>query len=428
MARSEKEESSRRQFTSRRQKRSRSNASKRRSPRRRSRRKHRKQNQVQKLTDDELSKLAAEARYREGLEQLYATVRCHGLSRNGVLRAKRRQNYYLSLKSFLLYLQAICLMLVGFMAVITSRTIKEDDQSHYYTSQATIEIILLLVAFSVVLFDHFAIRALMVFLFLSAFFLNVLTITYYILFDEMATGCMRILDAFQVVVCLSTRLPSHHHTVYCALFLALLHFVAFAVAMSINYYYIGTLTHLIELAKALRFRPCETHKETKRRSHKHGKRQKVKRFGTEVDVSKLPVGTMVTSERSTSYKWKGNVQSGGILVGSGVETTTDSVTLQAPSKEGVKRDTKLVRHVTVDAVTGKQKQGCVVAARKRVEPERRALEKKKGKTPSKKPSSSRKSDRFESELDTISFNSLIEMEPTSSPYISEREEKAKKKT
>ncbi|ETN79603.1 hypothetical protein NECAME_09720 [Necator americanus] len=113
--------------------------------------------------------------------------------------------------------KAICLMLVGFMAVITSRTIKEDDQSHYYTSQATIE--------------------------------------------------------------------------------------------SINYYYIGTLTHLIELAKALRFRP---------------------------------------------------------------------VTLQAPSKEGVKRDTKLVRHVTVDAVTGKQKQGCVVAARKRVEPERRALEKKKG--------------------------------------------------
>lgn len=93
----------------------------------------------------------------------------------------------------------------------------------------------------------------MVLLFLTAFFLNVLTITYYVLFDDVAIGCMRmpkaleyvwgwnsslvgliwgrIASVFRVVVCLSTHLPAQHHTIYCALFLTLLHFLAFAASM-----------------------------------------------------------------------------------------------------------------------------------------------------------------------------------------------------
>ncbi|KHJ90469.1 hypothetical protein OESDEN_09690 [Oesophagostomum dentatum] len=124
----------------------------------------------------------------------------------------------------------ICLMLVGLMAIVVYVYIKQDDQSHYYMTQVSIELILLTVAFSIVLFENSALRYFMVLLFLTAFFLNILTITYYVLFDEIATGCMK-LAGFKSIVCLSSHLPAQHHTIYCAIFLALLHFLAFTVAM-----------------------------------------------------------------------------------------------------------------------------------------------------------------------------------------------------
>ncbi|KAL6727560.1 hypothetical protein Aduo_009428 [Ancylostoma duodenale] len=368
----------------------------------RSRRKHRSRKRVKQreLTDDELYKLAARERDRQGLEELYAAAKCHGLSRNALRRAKRRQNYYLTIKSFILYLQTICLMLTCFMAVIISRYIKEDDQSYYYTTQATIEIILLLLALAVILFENMMIRSIMVLLFLTALFLNVLTVAYYVLFDEIATGCMRLPGAFDAVVCLSTNLPAQHHTIYCALFLALLHLLAFIAAMCLNCYYIGTLTHLVDVSRALGFRSVSVWITRK------------KGFGTEV-------------ERSSSYKWKGNVQPGGIIIGSGVESMTDSVTLQAPTKEAVRRDSKKVRHVMVDAVRAKRKSGgVIVPARKRVPAERRALEKGSDRKPSnkapiggkcppgikceKKKGTSKNYDE-DSELESITFNSLIEV-------------------
>ncbi|PIO64735.1 hypothetical protein TELCIR_13624, partial [Teladorsagia circumcincta] len=60
-------------------------------------------------------------------------------------------------------------------------------------------------------------------------------------------------------------------------------------------------------------------------------------------------------ERSSTYKFKGNVQPRGIVIGSGQETVNDTVNLQAPNKEAVKRETKVVRHVMVDGVREKEK-------------------------------------------------------------------------
>ncbi|VDM66303.1 unnamed protein product [Strongylus vulgaris] len=206
------------------------------------------------------------------------------------------------------------------------------------------------------------------------------------------------------VICLTLRLPTSHHTIYCALLLTLLHFLAFIAAMCMNYYYGGTIAHLIEVSKALGYQP---------------------------DVSKLPVGTIITTERSTSYKWKGNVQPGGIVIGSGMESMTDSVTLKAPTKEAVKRDSKFIRHVMVDAVRAKLKRGGkVVAARKKVSAERRALEKKNGKAhvskhrspegqPPKKLVGIETSGQDESELETITFNSLLEVRSFSSHLLFE---------
>ncbi|EYB91222.1 hypothetical protein Y032_0208g2058 [Ancylostoma ceylanicum] len=405
---------------------------------RRSRRKHRHRKRVKQreLTDDELYELAEKERDRQGINELYAAVKCHGLSRNAVRRAKKRQNFYLTIKSFILYMQTICLMLASFMAVIIARYVKEDDQSYYYTTQVTIEIILLLIALVVILFENMAVRSLMVLLFLTALFLNVLTVTYYILFDELATGCMKLPGAFDTVVCLTTKLPAQHHTIYCALLLALLHLLAFIASMCLNYYYVGTLSHLVDVSRALGFKPCYT--KSSRRKRRRSRRRR-KGFGTEV-------------ERTASYKWKGNVQPGGVIIGSGMESMTDSVTLQAPTKEAVRRDSKKVRHVMVDAVRAKRKSGgVVVPARKKVSAERRALEKGGDPKPSSKPpdvssnrpsvvtkcppgvkstkkkETSKKDD--DSELESITFNSLIEMDKTGSPcsYISEKTEPRKKK-
>ncbi|RCN48745.1 hypothetical protein ANCCAN_05207 [Ancylostoma caninum] len=325
-------------------------------------------------------------------------------------------------------------MLTCFMAVIISRYIKEDDQSYYYTTQATIETILLLLALAVILFENMMVRSIMVLLFLTALFLNVLTVAYYVLFDEIATGCMRLPGAFDAVVCLSTKLPAQHHTIYCALFLALLHLLAFIAAMCLNCYYIGTLTHLVDVSRALGFKSVMLYQNVGEKTEKITQ-----------DVSKLPVGTWITAERSSSYKWKGNVQPGGVIIGSGIESMTDSVTLQAPTKEAVRRDSKKVRHVMVDAVRAKRKSGgVIVPARKRVSAERRALEKSNdrkssnkapiaGKCPpgikcEKKKRTSRNYDD-DSELESITFNSLIEMDRTGSPcsYLSEKSEAKKKK-
>ncbi|CAJ0598720.1 unnamed protein product [Cylicocyclus nassatus] len=409
----------------------------------RSRRRHRSRNRVRlrDLTHNDLVKLARAAREREGYEEFCDTIRCHGLSINGLIRAKNRQSKYLMYKGSLLYMQTACVMLVCFMAAIVSRYIKEDDQSWFYCTQTTIEAVLLAITFLVILFESFVIRILMVLLFLTALFLNLLTIAFYMLFDAQAVACMDMEEIFGSIACYWLRLPTQYHTVYCSLLLALLHFLAFIASLLLNHYYDGSIVHLVEIAKQLGYKPCYTYKKEaceSRRSRR--RRSEGRRFGTNVDVKQLPVGTVITTERSTSYKWKGNVQPGGVVIGSGMESMTDSVTLQAPTKEAVKRDSKFTRYVMVDAVRAKLKRGGrVVPARKRVSIDRQALEKKKsrrktsaskelqqGELPTR-PGGSTSNIANESELETITFNSLLEMDPNSPrSYISDKSQRKTK--
>uniref|UniRef100_A0A0K0DC44 Bestrophin homolog n=1 Tax=Angiostrongylus cantonensis TaxID=6313 RepID=A0A0K0DC44_ANGCA len=127
-----------------------------------------------------------------------------------------------------------------------------------------------------------------------------------------------------------------------------------------QFFYSGTLQHLIELAKAVGFTALTA---------AHSVPELLKPLIEKIGIIWVPHSSggkvekrteKASQERSTSYKFKGNVQPGRMIIGSGEESMADSVTVQAPNKEAAKRDSKLVRHVMIDAVRQKQNGNAVV--------------------------------------------------------------------
>lgn len=324
------------------------------SPRRRHRRK-------KDFTDEELHELAQKSRDRLALREFMAMVFCHGLSVNGIRRAKKRTDFYLSIKAFLLYIQVICVLLVTFMAVIVFYHINEQEaESAYFATQLFIELILLIALLFMVLFENAGLRYIMTLIYLAAFFTNVVQLSYYLLYDSVALQCERRSAFFGALGCVLRHMPVNHMSTYTSLFLALLHLIGFIAALMLNSFYAGTIEHLMELARAVGFTACltflEEHEKRKRRRRRR-RREKERKitdaYAPQLDTSKLPVGTVIQTERSSTYKFKGNVQKRGIVVGSGQETVVDSVLVQAPNKEAAKREIKTVRHVMIDGVRRK---------------------------------------------------------------------------
>ncbi|VDO32144.1 unnamed protein product [Heligmosomoides polygyrus] len=160
----------------------------------------------------------------------------------------------------------------------------------------------------------------------------------------------------------------------------------------LNSFYAGTIEHLMELARAVGFTAVSLWSENAVGIS----------YGASADglclVFDIPGRTRekeeTPQERSSTYKFKGNVQKRGIVVGSGQETVVDSVSypvsqavddlyhpcpasqanlmgvnmprspeaektpssqvlVQAPNKEAAKREIKTVRHVMIDGVRRK---------------------------------------------------------------------------
>ncbi|VDO35423.1 unnamed protein product [Haemonchus placei] len=109
--------------------------------------------QKNEYTDKELFALAARSRDRQAIREFQAAICCHGLTENGVRRAKQRQDIYFVLKGFLLYIQKffcndkfemICALLVSLTAVIVFQHFHRGMESVYFASELAIEVLLLL--------------------------------------------------------------------------------------------------------------------------------------------------------------------------------------------------------------------------------------------------------------------------------------------
>ncbi|KAK6048364.1 hypothetical protein COOONC_14131, partial [Cooperia oncophora] len=95
--------------------------------------------QEEDFTEQELLELAAASRDRQAIREYKAAVYCHGLTQNGVLRAKRRQDLYFATKAFVMYIQMICVMLVAFMAVIVFHRLHKGTESSYFATEIFLE-------------------------------------------------------------------------------------------------------------------------------------------------------------------------------------------------------------------------------------------------------------------------------------------------
>ncbi|WKX99499.1 hypothetical protein Q1695_014409 [Nippostrongylus brasiliensis] len=315
------------------------------------------------LTENELIQLADESRERQAFREFLAMVFCHGMSKNAIRRAKNRTDFYYAIKAFMLYLEVIAVLLVCCMAIGVVQYInREEADSAYYTTQLIVELVMLVAILLVVLFEDAVYRYIVVLALLSAFFLNLIQILYFLLYDKVVVDCERSKPFFGAISCALMHSAAHNMSAFAALFLALLHLAGFAAAMMLNFYYLGTIDHLMQLAKAVGFSACLTYmeqrkakaKERRRRRRLRRKREQEEAIGRNVDPKKFPVGTKISTERTTTYKFKGRVQPGGIVIGSGQEISNDAVTVQAPNQEAAKRETKTVRHVMIDGVRRKQ--------------------------------------------------------------------------
>ncbi|XGW15852.1 hypothetical protein V3C99_001363, partial [Haemonchus contortus] len=314
-------------------------------------------------TDKELFNLAARSRDRQAIREFEAAICCHGLTENGVRRAKQRQDIYFVLKGFLLYIQMICALLVSLTAVIVFQHLHRGMESVYFASELAIEVILLLFILLIIEVELQVLRYAIPIVMLTVFFINTVQIAYYVHFDSIAIECKKAEEMEGSFPCYLKNISRHHLSTYVAAFLALLHIIGFISGLLLVHYYYGTILHLIKLARAVAFTSCVTFFEeaarAKKRNRRRARRKKrsekaIKRaYVPRVDATKLPVGSVITAERSVMYKFKGNVQPHGVVIGSGQETINDSVTVQAPNKEAVKRESKIVRHVMVDGVRKK---------------------------------------------------------------------------
>ncbi|KAK5969615.1 hypothetical protein GCK32_014525, partial [Trichostrongylus colubriformis] len=179
----------------------------------------------------------------------------------------------------------------------------------------------------VILFEHEGLRFSVPLVMLTAFFLNVMQIVYYLLFDSVAIECERIDRIYGSLACLMRHLPMEHMSVYVAVFLGVLHFVGFIAGWLLLHFYPGTIIHLIDLAKEVGFTACVTffaeaekarrrNRERERRKRHKSRRRHKSPFVPDVNTSKLPVGTVITAERTSTYKFKGNVQPRKVVIGS----------------------------------------------------------------------------------------------------------------
>ncbi|VDL74747.1 unnamed protein product [Nippostrongylus brasiliensis] len=75
-------------------------------------------------------------------------------------------------------------------------------------------------------------RYIVVLALLSAFFLNLIQILYFLLYDKVVVDCERSKPFFGAISCALMHSAAHNMSAFAALFLALLHLAGFAAAMS----------------------------------------------------------------------------------------------------------------------------------------------------------------------------------------------------
>ncbi|WKX99502.1 hypothetical protein Q1695_014410 [Nippostrongylus brasiliensis] len=318
---------------------------------------------------DKLNEFADDSRENLAFREFQAMAFCHGLSEKGLHYVKMKTSFYLGIKAFLLYIQVASVLVVCLMAAaVFGRIDEKEAESAYYAAQLTIELVLLLLVFAVVLVESGVFRYTLVLAFTIAVCIDLALLAYFMLSDARVSACQQRTGFIGVLGCLIEGVTARNLSVYATFFLLLLHLAAVVGALMLNCFYPGTIDHLVNLAREVGFMSCLTFLEEQKKARRRRRRRRsdtaiheqqpliglpaTKRLFTsfvkreqeknrppeDVDIEKYPAGSQVFRETTTKYNFKGNVRSGGSVFGSGEEVCVNSLTIKPPNSEPIKRE------------------------------------------------------------------------------------------
>ncbi|WKX99504.1 hypothetical protein Q1695_014410 [Nippostrongylus brasiliensis] len=200
---------------------------------------------------------------------------CHGLSEKGLHYVKMKTSFYLGIKAFLLYIQVASVLVVCLMAAaVFGRIDEKEAESAYYAAQLTIELVLLLLVFAVVLVESGVFRYTLVLAFTIAVCIDLALLAYFMLSDARVSACQQRTGFIGVLGCLIEGVTARNLSVYATFFLLLLHLAAVVGALMLNCFYPGTIDHLVNLAREVGFMSCLTFLEEQKKARRRRRRRR----------------------------------------------------------------------------------------------------------------------------------------------------------
>ncbi|KAK6758890.1 hypothetical protein RB195_016241 [Necator americanus] len=287
------------------------------------------------ISHKQLTEAAARDRHRREEITIRRMIEGNGMTDIALWRAMKRQSAYSSMRGLALYLQCICILTCGLMALMAQSFFNTRGDLNFYLCQLTFELFLYMVVLCNITAPSHFVRFACIALFVIAVGVNFSHILIVVRTEGLYWKCEE--GGIIMQHCFFLSIPTHYHTLYTAAFLLFVHLANALVCVAISIFYDGSLDWYLEQTPGapqwITNEPLHQHDRVEEATRKAKETNLIRKLREPLKMTDFPPGTIMRREqteysvRTTTFDRKGKMKVGPEHV-----TMSRSYTLKAPGK------------------------------------------------------------------------------------------------
>ncbi|KAK6758891.1 hypothetical protein RB195_016241 [Necator americanus] len=292
-------------------------------------------NEKKDISHKQLTEAAARDRHRREEITIRRMIEGNGMTDIALWRAMKRQSAYSSMRGLALYLQCICILTCGLMALMAQSFFNTRGDLNFYLCQLTFELFLYMVVLCNITAPSHFVRFACIALFVIAVGVNFSHILIVVRTEGLYWKCEE--GGIIMQHCFFLSIPTHYHTLYTAAFLLFVHLANALVCVAISIFYDGSLDWYLEQTPGapqwITNEPLHQHDRVEEATRKAKETNLIRKLREPLKMTDFPPGTIMRREqteysvRTTTFDRKGKMKVGPEHV-----TMSRSYTLKAPGK------------------------------------------------------------------------------------------------